>query len=474
MLPSKIAFVDIETTGGNVTRDRVIEIGIVRVENNKIVRTYSTLINPDCYVSPFIENLTGITAKELESAPIFFEIKDEVIELLKDCVFVAHNARFDYGFLRNEFKRYNTSFSYKHFCTVKLSRTLYPTVRGHNLDALIERFGLVCANRHRAFDDAKILYDFYLLVQQQFPLDVVVAAVTTALKRPSRPIHLSEEQLDSLPESPGVYIFYSEEGTVLYVGKSINIRDRVLSHFTSDVSSHREMELSDQVHHIETIVTSGELSALFKESQLVKELQPLFNRKLRLKRTMMVLFKSTTSEGYDTVSLQEINALQVSDLDRVLAVVRSKKQGTDLLRGIAKESALCPKVLGLESASDSCFSYQLGWCKGACIQKEQPLLYNLRQLSAFSQYKIKKWPFRGPIKITEVNEYDDKREYFVIDSWCYLGSIQEEVGAEISSEYVFDLDMYKILVQYMNKPSNHRRITPLDITMLSHNNIDSI
>jgi DNA polymerase-3 subunit epsilon len=326
MLPSKLAFVDLETTGTSLARDRVIDIGILRVEDNKLVQTYNSLINPQTYVSEFITQMTGITSQLLETAPSFYEIKDDILELLKDCVFVAHNVRFDYGFLKNEFRRYNITYSSKHFCTVKLSRTLFPRFKKHNLDSVIERFGFECKNRHRAYDDAKILWDFTQVIQQKFDPEKLKAAMDIVLRRPSTPLNLSHLDLDSLPESPGVYIFYAKDGAPLYIGKSKNIKERVLSHFASDHSSATEMKIAQQVFSIETIKTAGELGALLKESMLVKQLQPLYNRKLRLKKKLMVLKKQSTQEGYDTVVAEVIDSIDVNDLPTIVSIFRSKNK----------------------------------------------------------------------------------------------------------------------------------------------------
>ncbi|PIZ64583.1 hypothetical protein CO051_01130 [Candidatus Roizmanbacteria bacterium CG_4_9_14_0_2_um_filter_39_13] len=140
------SFVDIETTGTSTRHDRIIEIGILRVENDKIVKKYNQLINPETHVSPFITQITGIIPDDLEDAPTFEIVKDEVYELLRDSIFVAHNVRFDHGFLKNEFKRFDMQFSMKQLCTVRLSRTLFPEHRHHNLDAIIERFNITCTN----------------------------------------------------------------------------------------------------------------------------------------------------------------------------------------------------------------------------------------------------------------------------------------------------------------------------------------
>ncbi len=268
-LPSKLVFVDIETTGSRVTYDRIIEIGILRMEYGELVDTYQTLLNPELYLSPFIENLTGISKNELEQAPTFNDVKDVILEKLSDCIFVAHNVKFDYGFLRNEFQRHNLLYSSKYFCTAKLSRLLFPHHRRHNLDAIIERFGFTCTNRHRAFDDARVLWDFYQTIQKEYNADTLSKTFSILLKKPSLPAGISEDDINNLPDSPGVYIFYDAQNTPLYVGKSINIKERVLSHFTSDHTSTKEMSLCSQVERIETLTTSCELGALLNESYLI-------------------------------------------------------------------------------------------------------------------------------------------------------------------------------------------------------------
>lgn len=181
MLPDKLAFVDIETTGCNPKFDRIIEIGVIRVENNQIVQQYNQLINPERHLPPEITLMTGITGKDLENQPTFQDIKRTIHELLTDCLFVAHNARFDYGFLKYEFAREQMKFAPKHCCTVKLSRKLFPDVRHHNLDAVMQRFDLTCANRHRAYDDAHLLYQFYDKLQTMFSADLLAEAMDFAM-----------------------------------------------------------------------------------------------------------------------------------------------------------------------------------------------------------------------------------------------------------------------------------------------------
>ncbi len=475
-LPQKLAFVDIETTGGRSSYDRIIEIGIVRVENDTITDTFTSLINPGTYIPSEIKQLTGITEKDVATAPSFYEVADRVIEILKDTVFVAHNVRFDYGFLKSEFKRLERSFSQKHFCTVRLSRALFPHERHHNLDSLISRMNYTIEKRHRAFDDAKVLFHFYQKVKNEIPPPQFEAAMQLVLKKPYLPVKLSEKILESLPEQPGVYIFYGSlpeavqldslsstqsQTLPLYIGKSINIKERVLSHFSGDIHSPLEMKIAQQVESIETIPTAGELGALFLESQLVKKRLPLLNRQLRLKKELTALKKSLTKEGYATVILEVLHSPPVEELDNFIGFFRSKKQAKDFLSYINKEHSLCEKLLGLEKTPTSCFGYRLERCKGACVGKEIPISYNMRFAAAFADSKIRSWPFKGPIVIEEKNELEDKTEFFLVDRWCLLGTVSTDSLGSIKEtrwEYEFDLDTYKILSRFLRNPKNAQRI----------------
>ncbi len=457
----KLAFVDIETTGSRVNHDRIIEIGILRVENNQLVRTYQQLINPETYISPFIEQITHISTNDVVNAPTFEEIKEEILEVLDGCVFVAHNVRFDYGFLKNEFRRFGHQFAPKHFCTVKLSKALFPQYTHHNLDALMQRFNIECENRHRAFGDAKVLWDFYQMIHSDLPAEQVLEALESVMYKPIIPQHLHVDVLNTLPEQPGVYIFYGENDLPLYVGKSINIKDRVLSHFSNDYTSSKEMNIVQQTHRIETIPTVGELGALLKESTLIKQLQPLYNRRLRQKHALIIAKKIETKNGYFSIALEEVNDIAAYDVENILGIYKTKKQAKDQLAFIADEHVLCEKLLKLDNATDSCFNYKLQRCYGACVGQESPIKYNMRFLRAFTKTKIKTWPFQGPIFIEEQNELEQRREVFAVNKWCLVGNSTFEENLEylpLGNDLSFDFDTYKILAKYILNPQNNKYI----------------
>jgi DNA polymerase III subunit epsilon len=464
-MPDKpLCFVDIETTGINAVNGKIIEIGILKVENNKLINSFETLINPELRIDPFIEQMTGIKYESLTNAPIFSDIKDELLEILDNSIFVAHNVRFDYGFIRNEFKRLGINFKSRHFCTVKLARALYPNLGHYNLDSIMQNFNIKNKNRHRAYGDAAVLWEFYKKSQKINEKEKFENALKLVMKKPTLPSSISEEQIENLPEGPGVYVFFGDTGIPIYIGKSINIKDRVLSHFSNDYLSGTDMKISQQIKSIETFETAGELSALLLESSLIKKHQPLFNRMLREARKMSVLLKKVNKQSlslrdkYNTIEIKTLDEIEVDEIQNILGVFRSIKQLKDFVYEVCNENKLCPKLMGFDKSKKSCFNYQLGKCSGACQNKELFLKYNLRFDQAFFNKKVKSWNFDGPIFIKENN---DKEEVHLIDKWCYLGSLKnenDEIG-DIKKEYRFDYDTYKILRRYISNPNNQKNIT---------------
>ena len=183
MTDRNFTFVDIETTGGSPFFSRIIEVGILRVEKGEIVDTFNRLINPGVAIPEFITALTGVTGKMVKQAPAFEDVAEDILDLFEDSIFVAHNSNFDYKFMKTEFERAGLVFALDTMCTVRLSRVLYPQYKKHNLTALIERFQFVCKNRHRAFDDAKVLWDFLQRASLDFSGPELEAAIVRTVKK---------------------------------------------------------------------------------------------------------------------------------------------------------------------------------------------------------------------------------------------------------------------------------------------------
>src|SRR5687767_13568311 len=228
-LGAPLAIVDLETTGGQPGWDRVTEIGVIEVDGFEVSGEWSTLVNPGAAIPAPIQALTGITNEMVAAAPSFAELAADLYERLAGRLFVAHNARFDYGFLRREFERAGIKFLAKTLCTVRVSRRLYPHAEGHDLDSLLERHALECNGRHRALPDATAAWAFLRVATEEHGAEVMMTAARQALRQPTLPPHLDRAVIDEIPDAPGVYVFYDVDP--LYVGKSRSMRSRVLQHF---------------------------------------------------------------------------------------------------------------------------------------------------------------------------------------------------------------------------------------------------
>lgn len=458
------AIVDTETTGTSPAYNRIIEIGIVRVEKGKVVETFQSLVNPECEIEPVIESVTGISAAELSRAPLFGDVADRVSDLLHGAVFVAHNVRFDYGFVRNEFKRLNRRYSARCLCTVTLSRKLYPEFIHHDLSSLIERYGLTCEQRHRAMPDAMAAFDFIRSVKTREGDERLNWGVQAAMEG-AVPGQLDREAIRALPDGPGVYLFYGPRNELLYVGKSKNIRRRVVSHFSLSPSSGKELSICGQTCAVEARTTAGELGALLLESRLIKDLQPIHNRVARLKRKLVVMRKHQTREGYAAGDLQNVEVVNPWEVEGLLTVFKNRTQARETLVTMAREYELCHKLLGLEKTSSCCFQYHLHRCHGACVGEEDPGEYNARFEAAFAERKLHAWPFPSGILIEEKGDDEKEGEAFLVDQWCLVSSVRftdDGFRDVLSGANTFDYDSYKILLRYLRNRKNRKTIRKLN------------
>src|SRR5258708_16011317 len=316
-----LVFVVLESTGGNPVYDRITEIGIVRVRNGVAVEEWSTLVNPECPISPYIEAFTGISSEMVAAAPLFAEVAATVFEKLRGAVFIAHNARFDHSFLRSEFRKAGFGFSPETLCTVKLSRRLFPEHVRHNLDAVMERHSLSCSARHRALGDARVLRDLWSKLQREIPADVFAAAAAQAvLTHPKLPAQLPPGLADELPESPGVYRFYGEDGVLLYIGRSNSLRSKRLSQLGSPRAGSREHTLAAQVQRVDCVRTPGEFGAILLHSDCINSQQARYNRHPR-SSTESVTLRQPDASG--RVRIHRIDTLESEDLAQSFGVFHS-------------------------------------------------------------------------------------------------------------------------------------------------------
>jgi DNA polymerase-3 subunit epsilon len=445
MINTPLVYVDIETNGGNGPRGRIIEIAAIKVQNGQIIDEFTSLVNPGSDIPFWITNLTGIQQNDLVDAPYFEDIAMQLFIFLDASLFVAHNVLFDYSFIKRELKTAGIVYNPKLFCTVRMSRALYPHHNGHSLEKIIKRHSITVNSRHRAYDDALALHKFVQIASKEHGKDAILDNIKHQTKTRSLPPNVDETVVKNLPDSPGIYIFEDDQGYPLYVGKSINIRHRVKSHFTNATSIAKEMKMSLGSHNISYQTTDTEIEALLLESAKVKELQPLLNVKLRRKSKQSLFIRQFDQNGYTKIHIENKDLAEYNDLENIYGVFTTKRKATAHLESLIKTYQLCSKLMGLEKSSGSCFRYQLRLCKGACVGKESSRDYNLRVEQALEKSKIDSWPFKSAVEVAI-----SQTKTLVIDQWVIksLNDYTFDVD-KVELDNKFDIDTYKILRNFM-------------------------
>ncbi|SAZ65608.1 endonuclease of nucleotide excision repair [Citrobacter amalonaticus] len=245
--------------------------------------------------------------------------------------------------------------------------------------------------------------------------------------------------LESLPSVPGVYLFHSESDTLpLYIGKSVNIRSRVLSHLRTP----EEAAMLRQSRRISWIGTAGEIGALLLEARLIKEQQPLFNKRLRRNRQLCAL---TLRDGkVDVVYSRDVDFSHAPDLFGLFA---NRRAALAALQSLADEQKLCYGRLGLEplSRGRACFRAALKRCAGVCCNKESPQEHDARLQASLEKLRVICWPWKNAIALKESRA--QMTQYHVINNWLWLGAVDtlEDAATLIQTPAGFDHDGYKIL-----------------------------
>ncbi len=482
----KLAFIDVETTGGRAGIDRITEVAIKVVDADEVILGWQSLVNPQCSIPLFIQRLTGITDEMVADAPLFEELADIIDEITQGCVFVAHNARFDYAFFKREFKRLGRPYSRRVLCTVKLAKLLYPQHTGHGMDKLIARHGLPCNARHRAMGDVEAMFAFYRFAREDVGQARFEVATRQLLKRTALPAALGESDVSAIPELPGVYHFYGENEVLLYVGKSVNLYQRVMSHFAADHQNEKEMILSRSVRRVAWFECAGEMGAMLREIADIKKLQPIHNRRLRPAENYFSFVLRLNKDGYLVPQLTVINdevtvegaGDERSGFSRYFGMYRSKGASTKALQSWFRKNDLCARLMGQDHGQGPCFAYQTKQCKGACIGEENAELYNLRVQIALHRERLKDWPFHNAVVVIELpaDRGGASGAAYLMDQWACLSAIGFSRDAEGVSEAdikqrlieglekrSFDADVYRVLYRFLVKHKRHAGLKVLEL-----------
>ena len=376
----KYAIVDIETTGGHLRRDKITEIAIIIHDGVQIQRTFQTLVHPGRTIPPHISRLTGITNEMLIDAPRFYEVAKQVVQLTAGCIFVAHNARFDYTFIKKAYESLGYTYTRKQLCTVRMSRMIHTDLRRHGLDALCRHYDLDVNHRHRAFDDAMATTRIFekMLGAQSGP-EAVNDIINYGIKASRLPAAITLEQLHALPETCGVYYLHNEFNQVIYVGKSINIKKRIMQHFADNTA--KANRLQQRVHDITYAETGSELVALLLEQKEIKRLQPEVNRALRKKLFPFALYYYLDSDGYLKIQAEKIKK-NTPEGYTIVKEYPKLKYAKAHLEALIEEFELCQHHCGDKNGIGQCFYSKVGQCRGACSGLESPEDYNPRAMQA--------------------------------------------------------------------------------------------
>lgn len=369
------AIVDVETTGGQARYERITEIAIVLHDGQRVVDTFSTLLNPERSIPWSITQLTGISDDMVAQAPRFFEVAKQIVQMTEGAIFVAHNVSFDYSFLREEFARLGFPYTRKQLCTVRMARKVFPGLPSYSLSNLKRHFGIHAERSHRALDDTLAtvsLFERILAAQQG---DALRQFIDHGIKETKLPKNITLERLHLVPERCGVYYLHDEKGDVIYVGKSLNIRKRLFEHF-ADFTPKGE-KLRNGVADISYEVTGSELVALLHESAEIKRLLPPVNRAQRIRNFSGCIYTYTDQNGYRCFAVGKRTGKNARQLELVSDYPKVDSARMHL-QSVVRQFELCYRLSNLDASDRACFHYSIKKCKGACIGEETPESYNER------------------------------------------------------------------------------------------------
>lgn len=345
----------------------------------------------------------------LRNAPKFYEVAKRIVEITDGCIIVAHNATFDYRMLRTEFKRLGFEFERNTLCTVELSKKLIPGQEKYSLGKLVRKLGIPISDRHRAAGDAMATVKlFKLLLSKDVEKSIVSNSVKTKAKQKLAPKLL--DIIEALPAITGVYYIHREDGSIIYIGKSKNIRKRINQHFTGTSRKAKKIQL--EVVAVTYEETGSELVALLKESQEIKHNKPIYNRAQRRTLFNYALYQEKNDDGFIRIYIAKID-----NRKRPITSFTSYKEAKQFLHHITENYELCQKINGLYDTKTSCFQYDIKICKGACCGKEAPKDYNKRVNSFIETYSYRN---NNQVIIDKGREHDE-RSAILIEDGVYRG-----------------------------------------------------
>ena len=447
-----LAVVEVKTTGVHPARDAIWELAIIQVDaEGCVAERLHWLFEPGVALPPQLLSLSGLHPLELSGQPRIDSEARAIADAIRGRVLMGHNLRFSLAFLRRVLPDWKT-LRPPQLCTLRLARATLPQLASAGFDALCAHFGITRFFRDRAVPDAEAV----LTLAQHLLQEVAPTTLGQQLRSAARPPLLAAERFAQLPE----HYFLGDGGAQLYVGKSRNLRRRVMSHFQNDHRDRRSLQMVQQIRDVQLAVTAGELGALLFESAEIKRLQPLYNRRLRKQRELLT-WALAGEPGELHIELLQHHALRPGL--RHVGLFRSRHQARQWLLEQARERRLCLRVLGLEEGEGACFAYQLGRCAGACCGEEPRSAHDRRLLAGAERLQTQAWPWNGPVALVERDEQHGLTQWHVLDQWRHLGTVDQLEHAQpllAARRGGFNLDTYHILLGHLRRHPN-MEIVPL-------------
>ena len=447
-----LAVVEVKTTGVHPARDAIWELAIIQVDaEGCVAERLHWLFEPGVALPPQLLSLSGLPPLELSGQPRIDSEARAIADAIRGRVLMGHNLRFSLAFLRRVLPDWKT-LRPPQLCILRLARATLPQLASAGFDALCAHFGITRFFRDRAVPDAEAV----LTLAQHLLQEVAPTTLGQQLRSAARPPLLAAERFAQLPE----HYFLGDGGAQLYVGKSRNLRRRVMSHFQNDHRDRRSLQMVQQIRDVQLAITAGELGALLFESAEIKRLQPLYNRRLRKQRELLT-WALTGEPGELHIELLQHHALRPGL--RHVGLFRSRHQARQWLLEQARERRLCLRVLGLEEGEGACFAYQLGRCAGACCGEEPRSAHDRRLLAGAERLQTQAWPWNGPVALVERDEQHGLTQWHVLDQWRHLGTVDQLEHAQpllAARRGGFNLDTYHILIGHLRRHPN-MEIVPL-------------
>jgi DNA polymerase III subunit epsilon len=439
---TRLAIVDVETTGFSPAENRIAEIGVVTVDGDRVDR-WTTLIR----TSQRGQSALSIVPepRRLDDAPFFSDIAADLAQRLSGRLLIAHNARFDHAFLRAEFERVGIGFNPEVLCSVMLSRKLYPYLTHHDLDSLIESHGLRAETRHRALPDADLVWQLWQVIHRQHSEDVIRDAIESLLAGPVLPATLDPSLIERLPEAPGAYVFHGESNEPLLVGAAGNLKLHVLNYFRVDRATGKALEYAHRVTNITWRATRGMLGAQLHAAALDDVAFATAKRKLNA----VALTWQFLPDAVPCVDVAPLADCRVPGLTESFGIFPSERKARNALVRLATKHRLCHCLLALSGfAKRGCLACPIDQEGSACMGKIGRKRQLVRIFAALQSLAVPVWPHHGPVGIRE------RSDVHVVDHWRFLGTAQSEsdlYGLLESQPRGFDRRLYFLLNRTLSR-----------------------